>query len=439
MRKKNNRSLGFEIGSTVALAFVVGVLCYFLVSSVGRVAVERVYMSVTANEERLEKIYKEFTAFSKAGEKSRDPIGDMQKWLRNKHGFKIYAFDLATDKLIFESDGYLTTTYTLSDSNAFLNIDSEYMTVRYANKSYKIIIKDNTYMKYFDYVDFSALIISCFVAMIIIFTEFGKIIKRIIKLSRQVKVVTYGDMDRVVSVNGTDEISELGNDIDTMRRTIIQHYQNEQDAIKANNDLLTSISHDIRTPLTSVIGYSEVMADESLTDVDEMKKYASICRDKAYRLKELTDTMFRYFYVYGKDNTDFAISKYDAKQLLDQLLGEYIVELMQEGFNVEVSQAIEQNLQMSIDADMFKRVIDNVFSNFKRYADNAKTIFINVYVEDDYIVVECENSAKSKTQNIESTKIGLKTCSRIMSQMNGRFEITTNGKSFKEKIYIPIG
>lgn len=438
MLKKVKNSLGFQVGFTIAMAIITGVLCFMLVSSVGKYAVEKVYMSVSANEERMEKISKDFEKFSQSQYNNDNPIISIQEWLKNKPGLYLYAFEAETDRLIFESDGYFTTTYNVSNSNSFLNRNVDYIEVKQKSGNYNVVIKDNTYMEYFNYVDYAALIIGCLVAIVILFVVFGKTIKRILTLSRQVKAVSCGDMERTVSIDGTDEIGELGKNIDVMRRSIIEHYQKEQDAIKANNDLLTSISHDIRTPLTSIIGFSELMADESVTNVDEMKKYAAICKDKAYRLKELTDTMFRYFYVYGKDDTDFIFQKFEAKQLFVQLLGEYVIDLMQEGFEVEIPRKIDPDLYIYIDADMFKRVIDNIFSNFKRYADKSKTIYVSAYVEDKNIVVECENTAKSELRNAESTKIGLKTCSRIMSQMNGRFEITTNGRVFNEKIYIPI-
>lgn len=438
MLKKIKNSLGFQSVFAITVAVVVGILSFLLVSNVGKYVVEKVYMSVSANELRIEKVSDDFIKTAKAHYDYDAPGLLIQEWLKENHGFYVYVFDAETDKLIFESDGYLSTTYNLSNSNSFLNRNSDYIEVENKSGKYHVVIRDNTYAKYFNYIDFAALIASVVVFIAILVTVFGKTIKRILKLSRQVKAVSYGDMERVVSIEGLDEIGELGNDIDTMRRSIIEHYKKEQDAIKANNDLLTSISHDIRTPLTSIIGYSEMMSDENITDVEELKKYASICKDKAYRLKELTDTMFRYFYVYGKDDTDFEFQKIEAKPLLIQLLGEYAVDLEQDGFTVEVQREIDNGIFVYIDIDMLKRVIDNIFSNFKRYADKTKSIYTSTYVENNHIVIECENTADLGVKKADSTKIGLKTCSRIMSQMNGRFEITTNGKVFKEKIYIPV-
>lgn len=438
MLKKVENSLNLKTISTIVFSVLLGILCYLVLSIAGKAMVEKAYTLRTANAERLERFDSEFTEYVNPEGKSCDSISRMAEWLKAKPGLTLYLYDYQTEKLFFESDGYFSTTFTDSESNSKLTDGAEYIEIIYKDVMCKAVLKDNTYMEYYSIVDLISLFMCGVVIFVIIFIQYRRLANRIVKLSKQVKAVTYGDTDREIKIKGSDEIGELSRNIDTMRQAIIEHYEMEQNAIKANNDLLTSISHDIRTPLTSIIGYSEMMTDERTTDSEELKKYASICKDKAYRLKELTDTMFRYFYVYGRDDTDVRLVKYDASQLFMQVLGENMVDLMQEGFNVEVPEGLEEKADIFIDIELFNRILENIFQNFKRYADKDNPIFISAVKKDGNVVIEFTNSVLAGVRRAESTKIGLKTCSKIMSQMNGRFEVTSDGSRFNQRIIIPL-
>ncbi len=438
MLKKLEYSLNLKTAATIVFSVLLGILCYLVLSMVGKAAVEKAYTARTLNSERLEAFEIDFTEYVNPDGKSCDSVSRMSEWLKTRPGLTLYLYDYQTEQLFFESDGYFSTTYSQDESDLKLTGDAEYMKIVYKDVVCKAVLKDNTYMEFYNIVDLFSLFMCGVVIFVIIFIQYRKLLNRIVRLSKQVKAVTYGDTDREININGSDEIGELSRNIDSMRQAITEHYKMEQNAIKANNDLLTSISHDIRTPLTSIIGYSELMTDERTEDVEELKKYASICKDKAYRLKELTDTMFRYFYVYGKDDTDIRLVKYDANQLFMQVLGENTVDLMQEGFNVGIPEGLEEKADILIDIELFNRIIENIFQNFKRYADKDKPISISAVKEDGNVVIEFSNSVLTGIRRAESTKIGLKTCSRVMSQMNGRFEVTTDGKTFNQKIYIPI-
>ena len=438
MPKKIKGSLGLKTAATIAVSTLIGILCFVLLSTFGRTVVEKAYTARRANAERLEAYNSDFLDYVNPDGKSCDSVSKMQEWLVNKPSLTLYLYDMSSGQLFFESDGHFSTTYSRGESDTILSPDAEYICLVYKDVECRAVLRDNSYTDYYNIVDIAAIFLSVLVAFALTFIRFRQLVKRILKLSKQVKAVTYGDTEREIKIGGDDEISELSENIDSMRKSIIEYYEMEQNAIKANNDLLTSISHDIRTPLTSIIGYSELMADERTTDVSEMKKYAAVCKEKAYRLKELTDTMFRYFYVYGKDDTDIRFEKYDASQLFIQLLGEHVVDLMQEGFTAEVAQELQEKADICIDIELFSRVVENVFSNFKKYADKEKTITVSSYTDGENVVVGFTNTVMSGGRQAESTKIGLRTCSKIMSQMNGRFEVTKDGRRFIQKIVIPL-
>lgn len=183
--------------------------------------------------------------------------------------------------------------------------------------------------------------------------------------------------------------------------------------------MLTSISHDIRTPLTAMIGFSEMMDEE--TDMDFIKQYARICREKAYQLKNLTDQMFRYFLVYGNAEMESRLENYEARTFLEQFLGEYAAALSISGYQVDF-QNLEQNCIIETDVALLRRVFDNIFSNIEKYADKKQEITIRVSQENASLIIILENVIDECLDAGESTHIGVKICRKVMDTLGGQYE-----------------
>ena len=105
-----------------------------------------------------------------------------------------------------------------------------------------------------------------------------------------------------------------------MRLSIIQKHQREKEAWDANSQLVTSMSHDIRTPLTSMIGYLDIIKSEKYQSAEELERYISSCREKAFQLKELSDKLFQYFLVFNSGENEKHLEVFDANVLLTQIL-----------------------------------------------------------------------------------------------------------------------
>ena len=432
-------SLSLKSSVFIAIAVAAGILCFAFLNWAGESAVRKAYSSHDTTVERIEMLRKDLKETVNPNGQSCGSINAIHDWVRKQSGISLDAYNAETGQLVYESDGNFDTTYRTGETDIRINDNTEYVSILYKNSTVKIVLRDISYQNYYAVVTIASLFISFAVVLVIMLLIFRyTFLNRILKLSKQVRAVSYGETDREVGVKGTDEIKMLGEDIDSMRLSMIEQYEKEQDAIRANNELLTSISHDIRTPLTSIIGYSEMMTDERTTSPEELKKYAEICRDKAYRLKELTDTLFRYFYVYGREETDLQFEKFDAQMLFTQILGEQIFDIMQEGYDVRVPTELEEQAYINVDIDLFKRVLDNLFGNMKKYADKAKPIIINGSISEGKVNITIENSVRKGANQAESTKVGLKTCTRAMAQFGGSFSVESDGKVFTETLTLPL-
>ena len=233
-----------------------------------------------------------------------------------------------------------------------------------------------------------------------------------------------------------DEIGQLALDVDAMRLSIIDKLQREEEAWKANSQLITAISHDVRTPLTALMGYLEIVSDESLSP-EERSAYLDICKSNAKRLKSLTDELFGFFLVFGKPKPDQVLEEFDAATLLEQILLEHELDLTQLGFQVETSPA-EVYGMLRVDLTHLRRVFDNLFSNVRKYADPAHPVTITQRTDRDELTVTISNRINQNQTRVESNRIGLQTCHKLVAAMGGEFNQSRTKETFMVEVLLPL-
>jgi signal transduction histidine kinase len=212
-----------------------------------------------------------------------------------------------------------------------------------------------------------------------------------------------------------------------MRISMLASLEKEKEALNANAELITSMSHDIRTPLTVLLGYLDIM--KTLNSDEKIKDYIQASEATALKLKELSDDMFRYFLVFGGSDIEVNIEAYDAKTLFEQMFSEHILLLSEKGYvvNVQIGSAVKDGLQVLTDAPKVMRVIDNLFSNIYKYADKEKRITVAVGVARGKLNVAIKNYVLEDQSKAESNGVGLKTCKKICESLGMTFDYGITG------------
>lgn len=277
---------------------------------------------------------------------------------------------------------------------------------------------------YYDIVNIVFLLIAALAVVVIMIFYIRRVTGRIIRLGDDINRVAAGDTESIITADGKDEIGELAVNVESMRSSIVENYKREKEALDANTALITSMSHDIRTPLTVLLGYMDVMRAHADGD-ERMQEYIKAAESTAMRLKKLSDDMFGYFLVFGGKKLSAEIEKYEAETLIEQMLTEHILLIRESGYTLELcgfDSGVLSGKSVLADANSLVRIFDNAFSNLYKYADKEKPIKIELSADPCNIIIKFSNYIRKDGEKVESNGIGLKTCVKLAEMMNAKFE-----------------
>lgn len=284
-------------------------------------------------------------------------------------------------------------------------------------------VKIYDYSEYFqrDILNVLSFVVSMIVLGAVVVEHFGKIIARIKRLQYDVNEVFRGHLEHPIVATGFDELTRLSYDVENMRSAMLDNIEKEREALQMNTELITSMSHDIRTPLTVLMGYVDIMKSD--LPPEELREYILASEKTVQRLKQLSDDMFKYFRAFGKGAEGITMEEYDAPTLFEQLLAEHVFLLGESGYqvNYNIDELLEGKSIVRTDAPHMMRVVDNIFSNLYKYADINKEVSIIGKREGDLAVFEFKNSV-AENKGAESSKVGLKTCKRLASYIMNSFD-----------------
>lgn len=291
------------------------------------------------------------------------------------------------------------------------------------------------YTIYFRVFDMISALFAFFSFVVLFVFLIHKKLNYILRLESDLAILEGGNLEYPITIQGNDELTCLAQGIDDMRRSFIERQKGEAEAIRANHALITAMSHDLRTPLTSLTGYIELLQNQQYASEAQRQYFIQASREKVFRIKEMTDALFEYALCSG-DDSPAQLEPMDAYELLSQFVEEYGFELEGAGFRIE--RAIPPfQAQVLADPSRLSRVCDNLTSNLKKYADPAYPIQIGLSLQEDRVDMTVSNRVRAYDA-VESTRIGLKTCQYILQQHGGGFQAGMEGDRFIARLYLPI-
>lgn len=211
-----------------------------------------------------------------------------------------------------------------------------------------------------------------------------------------IKKISSGVFNTHIEVKGDNEFSEMAASINKMTEEIRNLMESERHAEKSKNEMITNIAHDLRTPLTSIIGYLDLINKRDLPE-DTKAEYIKIVYEKSKKLQDLIESLFSF----TKTNSTklvLNIGKIDIVKLLCQLMEEFYPNFEKEGISCSVN-TNEDSCVIDGDGTLLARLFDNLINNAIKYGADGKRIDVKISVEKKVVKVSVINYGKVIPQN----------------------------------------
>lgn len=231
----------------------------------------------------------------------------------------------------------------------------------------------------------------------LIFTSFfffllsKNMITRLEQINQSVKEISKGNLDVQIQTKKNDEIGQLAININKMTNGLKESIEKEKLAQKMKNEMISNISHDLRTPVTSIIGYVDLIERNLDMNKANCQQYVGVVKRKSFELKNQIDDLLEYSQI---NYREIQLHKEIVwiKQVVEQVMLDFIpkLEAVQMNFHIECS----EDLQIEADISLLVRLMQNVISNSIFYGKSGKKIDVQIFQEDRNVKINIKNYGK---------------------------------------------
>ena len=240
----------------------------------------------------------------------------------------------------------------------------------------------------------TATIILVFTALSVGLWIYRSIAVPLVKLKKATKNIKEGNLDFVLEVEGNDEFSQLCQDFEEMRKRLKESTEEKILMDKENKELISNISHDLKTPITAVKGYVEGIMDGVADTPEKMDRYVRTIYNKTNEMDHLINELTFYSKI-DTNRIPYTFSKLNVEDYFSDCAEELGLEMETKGIELVYANYVEKDVQVIADGEQIRRVIHNIVSNAIKYMEKPKGI-IQLRVKDvgDFIQVEIEDNGK---------------------------------------------
>lgn len=290
-----------------------------------------------------------------------------------------------------------------------------------------------------------------FICMVLLLSQ--GTIRQINQLMQGTQRLAKGELDQAIIVSSNDELGQMAVQINQMAQQLKLSLAEERMAVQSKNELISNVSHDLRTPLTSIIGYLRLVNEDHYKDEVELRYYTDIAYDKSLRLGGLVNDLFEYTRMGYSP-----INRVDINlvELLAQLSVDFSLTGQHEGVQVVFTPAVEK-IMISSDGDKLMRTFENLLSNAVRHGREAGRVDLKVSQDPKFAIVQVINygppipqhaiphlferfyrADESRTDQTGGSGLGLAIVKTIVDAHHGTIQVTSTAELTMFEVRLPL-
>ena len=226
-----------------------------------------------------------------------------------------------------------------------------------------------------------------FICFFVLFTR--NLVKYLSTLTDGLMLIANGDLSYRLPLSRKDELGNIAHNINNMAQQLQKQMARERQIEKSKMELISGISHDLRTPLTSIIGYLDLLKTNTFEDEKERERYINNAFNKTQQLKKLLEDLFEYTRLTNGDNL-MTLQEVDFNSLLEQLIIEFEPVAKEQEISVKRSLS-SAPCAISIDIEKMVRATDNLLMNALKFSVKPGEIEVKLSDQEDHVTLVIEN------------------------------------------------
>lgn len=359
-------------------------------------------------------------------------VSELRQWSEDN---KIYYFTISRARVLLYDNNYRGDTPLKGARSEQLHVTWEYFqTVNFADGAADVLIYKNSSIIYYVAVNILVALLCFMVCLIIFFKGLKKEVDYIKRLNQEVEVIHNGKWDSSFTLRGRDELSRLAKGLDVMRSAILEREEQKRKMKIAQDKLVLGMAHDIRTPLTALMNYQEVIRRQN--EKETLEKPIHIIIDKTCQIRDLSEQLFEFFLVNGEKEV-LLEEAMEAEFALSDYCSELYYSLCEYGFVADSSQLQWREISIRISYDFLGRIINNILSNIQKYAERKSRVYLSALYKEGYIGLSVKNRIGQEDVKIKGNKIGVENIKMMMKKMKGKCEVFLEKETYQIILWFP--
>lgn len=425
----NPYGLRAKLGIALVKSAIVSILLFTVLNSCIELLISNCVESFNFEDTFNQKLYDKLQDFIDDNSISSHNLSNLKKWEKKQPIILLELYE--NERCIYSSIYDAPVSSLVLDDN------------KYLNKSYTINLTDKAVLA-FIYSDFTyelsviltiiSILLSFVIFILLFFYNIKKLLLYICRLNEEIQILEGGNLEYCVTEEGNDEITDLAKSMNRMRTTLQQQIETEKKLYQANRQLITEMSHDLRTPLTGIMLYLEILRTHRYETEEQLQDYLKKIDTKAHNMKLLSDHLFEYSM---QEVTEKQIPIQTMEQAFIHEVKNLIEDLKARGFCVD-SDLQWSNYYVQLNPEFIQRIFANIVSNIDKYGEKNAIVRIDTIAYENYCGISIINSFSSTPSQVESNGVGIESIRSMMKQMNGICNVEQTDSTFEITLSFPI-
>ena len=416
LKDRIRSSIYFEIAFFIIIAAINSIILFVVIQLAGDKIIDSIYSKKKQIIENNEYYINDLQSYIREYNISSQNILQLDDWVTDNK--QIYISIKKSGRWIFFSNEIIEEQ----------NDDNYDISKLPGGGNYKVELADGVcdvfIVGLYSYKAYVILVICdlgvCVAIFFIIFmTLLRKKMDYVEQICNDIQILEGGNLDYNVNVKGKDELAGLAESLNDMRRSFKKQLQEIEKLTKTNKEIVTEMSHDLRTPLTAVLLYAEILKANRFESEEKRNECIEKIVAKMEHMKVLSDRLLEYSIQANNDDEDRGIY-YAMSDFLLEGISDFESYLENQGFDVNVS-LDEKRVRVCLDEEHMTRILDNIASNIIKHADRERVVLISSSLKDEhYLQLKFENGyINNNSDKIESHGIGIRSIESMMDKLGG--------------------